>query len=108
MSTVTFTPASLAIRAAANGKYYGLMYLKLASLAYLDQSHQDIVNVGTDLPKAIAALPVPPPPADAPTVTGAWQVVWGPEVYGTDENLMYIASFYETGNQHRYRVGRLE
>lgn len=89
------SPNAQAVRSAAGGRYYGRMYLAFATLAYLDESANNIIHVGTDLGTAIGKLTSPPVPS-GDTGWGAWSVDWGPALFDTDENLMYIASFRES------------
>ncbi|HYF53568.1 MAG TPA: hypothetical protein VEA41_04865 [Salinarimonas sp.] len=92
-----FTAAAKAVRANAGGPYYGLMYLAFATLAYTDQQKNKIINIGKQLPEAVASLPPPPVPGGNAPV-GSWSVDWGPALFKEDQNLMYIASFREKGN----------
>lgn len=85
-----------AVRAAAGTRYYGQMYFALATLAYADESRKKISNVTVNLEKAVAELPSPPVPS-GDKAWGTWSVDWGPALFGVDENLMYVASFRETG-----------
>lgn len=98
MSAV-LSPLSLAAQNEAGTPYYGLVWLALASLAYTDEDETVIKNVGTDLPKAIAALPDPPAPRGfaqpAPGTWGRWETTWGPVVDWDNSNLMYVASYIE-------------
>lgn len=85
-----------AVRQAAGTRYYGLMYFALATLAYADESRKTISKVTANLDKAVGELPAPPVPS-GDTRWGSWSVDWGPALFGMDENLMYVASFRETG-----------
>jgi hypothetical protein len=95
---MTLSANAQAVRATAAGRTYGLMYLAFATLAYTDESAKEIHQVVSDLRDDIAALEPPP----LPGVTGAWgtwSLDWGPALFDIDENLMYVASFRETGSE---------
>ena len=99
MSNDMVSPNAHAVRDAAGGTFYGLMYLAFATLAYTDQASKKIVNVSVDLHKDVAALP-PPPIAGGGSISGQWSVDWGPGIFNVDQNLMYIASFREAGSMN--------
>jgi hypothetical protein len=98
MTANTLSEKAQAVRAAAAGRYYGLMYLSFATLAYTDESAKQIEEVVADLRKDVAGLAPPPLPGGDDTRWGTWSLDWGPGLFNVDENLMYVASFRETGN----------
>lgn len=98
MPPSTPTAAGLQARRQFETPYYGLVNLALANLAYTDESAATIHQVYEDLPANVAKLPpLPGPSGGAPALTGAWTVDWGPCVSRENANLLYAASFRESG-----------
>jgi hypothetical protein len=93
-----------------SGKYYGMVFLGLASAAYTSENLKDRQKITDDLRFAIRDsqyTPLLPEPGhagakDAPTLPGTWQVDWGPAISTEFSNLVYIASFRNTETSEPY------
>ncbi|KAI9009251.1 hypothetical protein DFJ74DRAFT_687486 [Hyaloraphidium curvatum] len=90
-----------AVRGALGDSTYSLVWLQLATYAYVNQSKSGISDVSKVLPQKLATLPaIPLPsakgalplplPADQ-TLPGAFQLEWGPAYSGA--NLIYAVSY---------------
>ncbi|KAI9012395.1 hypothetical protein DFJ74DRAFT_683753 [Hyaloraphidium curvatum] len=90
-----------AVRGALGDATYSLVWLQLATYAYVNQSKSGISDVSKVLPQKLATLPaIPLPSAKGPlplplpadqTLPGVFQLEWGPAYSGA--NLIYAVSY---------------
>lgn len=94
---MALSPAGLsAQQSVTQNAYYSLVYLALATIAYTDSAKTAITRVGTDLPAAIAKLPLLPQTGNPQqTVAGSWRMVWGPAVDTDNSNLLYVCDYVD-------------
>jgi hypothetical protein len=103
-----------------SGKYYGMVWLGLASAAYTSEGKKDPWQITLDMQTAFDPAngylpPLPelgqenagyPGSPSLKTVPGSWRLDWGPAIAGDNSNLVYIASYRKpNGDPYFFVVG---